>query len=96
MFPALRANAVYEWYYLLGTSLARPIITQGLVRTARASDSDAIAHGATGKGNDQVRFELSAYALEPDIEVIAPWREWDLRGRADLVAYARNTGSRCR
>ena len=92
VFPALRANAVYEWYYLLGTSLARPIITQGLVRTARASDSDAIAHGATGKGNDQVRFELSAYALEPDIEVIAPWREWDLRGRADLVAYAREHG----
>ena len=92
VFPALRANAVYEWYYLLGTSLARPIITQGLVRAARAADADAIAHGATGKGNDQVRFELSAYALEPDIEVIAPWREWDLRGRADLVAYAKEHG----
>ncbi len=92
VFPALRANAVYEWYYLLGTSLARPIITQGLVRAARAADADAIAHGATGKGNDQVRFELSAYALEPDIEVIAPWREWNLRGRADLVDYAKEHG----
>ena len=92
VFPALRANAVYEWYYLLGTSLARPVITQGLVRAARTADAAAIAHGATGKGNDQVRFELSAYALEPDIEVIAPWREWDLRGRADLVAYAKEHG----
>ena len=88
VFAALRANAVYEWYYLLGTSLARPVITSGLVRAAHGAGADAIAHGATGKGNDQVRFELSAYALEPDIEVIAPWREWDLRGRADLVAYA--------
>ena len=96
VFPALRANAVYEGYYLLGTSLARPIITEGLVRAARAADADAIAHGATGKGNDQVRFELSAYALEPDIEVIAPWREWDLRGRADLVAYAKEHGIRSR
>jgi argininosuccinate synthase len=92
VFAALRANAVYEWYYLLGTSLARPVITSGLVRAARSAGADAIAHGATGKGNDQVRFELSAYALEPDIEVIAPWREWDLRGRADLVAYAHRHG----
>ncbi|MGH8874345.1 MAG: argininosuccinate synthase [Acidimicrobiia bacterium] len=92
VFPALRANAVYEWYYLLGTSLARPVITKGLVRAARATGADAIAHGATGKGNDQVRFELSAYALEPDIRVIAPWREWKLRGRADLVAYAQARG----
>ena len=88
VFPALRANAVYEGYYLLGTSLARPVITAGLVAAAAAAGADAIAHGATGKGNDQVRFELSAYALQPDIEVIAPWREWDLRGRADLVEYA--------
>ncbi|MCH8130055.1 MAG: argininosuccinate synthase [Acidobacteria bacterium] len=92
VFPAMRANAVYEGYYLLGTSLARPAITVGLVRAAAEAGADAIAHGATGKGNDQVRFELSAYALQPDIEVIAPWREWDLRGRADLVAYAAERG----
>jgi argininosuccinate synthase len=92
VFPAMRANAVYEGYYLLGTSLARPVITAGLVRAAAEMGADAIAHGATGKGNDQVRFELSAYALQPDIEVIAPWREWDLRGRADLVAYAAERG----
>jgi len=92
VFPAMRANAVYEGYYLLGTSLARPAITAGLVRAAAKAGADAIAHGATGKGNDQVRFELSAYALQPDIEVIAPWREWDLRGRADLVAYAAERG----
>ena len=89
VYPALRANAVYEWYYLLGTSLARPVIAKGLIRVAEETGADAIAHGATGKGNDQVRFELSAYALKPDIKVIAPWREWDLRGRADCVAYAR-------
>lgn len=89
VFPALRANAVYEWYYLLGTSLARPVITKGLIRAAERTGADAVAHGATGKGNDQVRFELSAYALKPDIKVIAPWREWTLRGRADCVAYAR-------
>jgi len=88
VFPALRANAVYEWYYLLGTSLARPVISKGMIEAARKYGADAISHGATGKGNDQVRFELSAYALEPDIEVIAPWREWNLKGRADLVAYA--------
>ena len=88
VFPALRASAVYEWYYLLGTSLARPIITRGMMKTVKAVGADAIAHGATGKGNDQVRFELSAFALDPDIKVIAPWREWKLRGRADLVAYA--------
>jgi len=92
VFPALRASAIYEGYYLLGTSLARPIITRGLMRTAKAVGADAIAHGATGKGNDQVRFELSAYAIDPDIRVIAPWREWDLRGRADCVAYARERG----
>ena len=92
MFPALRASAIYEGYYLLGTSLARPIITRGLMRVAKATDADAIAHGATGKGNDQVRFELSAYAIDPNIKVIAPWREWDLRGRAECVAYAEARG----
>lgn len=89
VFPAIRANAVYESYYLLGTSLARPIITKGMMETAAKFGADAIAHGATGKGNDQVRFELSAYAIDPDIKVIAPWREWDLKGRSDCVEYAR-------
>lgn len=92
VFPAIRAAAVYETEYLLGTSLARPIITRGLVETALAHDSDAIAHGATGKGNDQVRFELSTAALAPELETIAPWREWKLNGRADLVAYAEARG----
>lgn len=88
VWAAIRANAVYEDYYLLGTSLARPVIAKGLVRAARRFGADAISHGATGKGNDQVRFELSAYALNPDIKVIAPWREWTMGGRADLEAYA--------
>jgi argininosuccinate synthase len=92
VYPALRASAVYEWYYLLGTSLARPIITKGMMRAVKATGADAIAHGATGKGNDQVRFELSAYAINPDIRIIAPWREWKLRGRADLVEFARLRG----
>jgi argininosuccinate synthase len=92
VFPAIRANAVYEGYYLLGTSLARPVISKGLVRAAEATGADAIAHGATGKGNDQVRFELAAYALKPELKVIAPWREWDLKGRADCVAYAEQHG----
>jgi argininosuccinate synthase len=92
VYPALRASAVYEWYYLLGTSLARPIITKGMMRAVKATGADAIAHGATGKGNDQVRFELSAYAINPDIRIIAPWREWKLRGRTDLVEYARLRG----
>ncbi len=92
VFPAIRANAIYEGYYLLGTALARPIIAKGLVEAAEATGADAIAHGATGKGNDQVRFELAAYALKPDIKVIAPWREWDLRGRADCIAYAERHG----
>jgi len=92
VFPALRANAIYEGYYLLGTSLARPVISKGLVRAAEETGADAIAHGATGKGNDQVRFELSAYALKPDIKVIAPWREWEFKGRADLMAYAEQHG----
>ena len=92
VFPMLRANAVYEGTYLLGTSIARPVISKGMVRAAIEHGADAIAHGATGKGNDQVRFELSAYALKPDIQVIAPWREWDLKGRADCVAYAERFG----
>ena len=89
VFPVLRAGAVYESYYLLGTSFARPLIAKKMVEIARQEGADAVAHGATGKGNDQVRFELSAYALEPAIKVIAPWREWDLKGREDCVAYAR-------
>jgi len=89
IFPALRANAVYEWYYLMGTALARPALARGLMRAAERLGADAIAHGATGKGNDQIRFELAAYALKPDVKIIAPWREWDYKGRSDLVAYAR-------
>jgi argininosuccinate synthase len=92
VLPAIRANAVYEWYYLMGTALARPVIARGLVETAERFGADAIAHGATGKGNDQVRFELAAYALRPEIKVVAPWREWDLKGRSDLVAYATKHG----
>ena len=92
VFPALRAAAVYEFDYLLGTSLARPIITKGLVETARRYEADAISHGATGKGNDQVRFELSTAALAPDLRTIAPWREWKMGGRSDLVAYAKARG----
>jgi argininosuccinate synthase len=92
VFPAIRAAAVYETEYLLGTSLARPIITKGLVETALAHGADAIAHGATGKGNDQVRFELSTAALAPELKTIAPWREWKMSGRADLVAYASARG----
>jgi len=92
VFPAFRTSALYEGYYLMGTSLARPVISKGLVRAAIETGADAIAHGATGKGNDQVRFELSAYALKPDIKVIAPWREWDLKGRADCLVYAEKYG----
>ncbi len=88
IFPMMRANARYEGDYLLGTSIARPLISKRLVEIARETGSDAIAHGATGKGNDQVRFELSAYALAPDIKVIAPWREWDLTSRTALIAWA--------
>ncbi len=88
VFPMMRANARYEGDYLLGTSIARPLIAKRLVEIARESGADAIAHGATGKGNDQVRFELSAYALDPDIRVIAPWREWDLASRSALVEWA--------
>ena len=92
VFPALRANAIYEGYYLLGTALSRPVIAKGLVEAAAATGADAISHGATGKGNDQVRFELSAMALNPEIRVVAPWREWDMRGRADLIEYAERNG----
>ncbi len=92
VFPMFRANAVYEGEYLLGTSIARPLISKYLVETAKKTNADAIAHGATGKGNDQVRFELSAYALNPNIKVIAPWREWDLNSREKLLAYAEKNG----
>jgi argininosuccinate synthase len=92
VFPMLRANAVYEGEYLLGTSIARPLIARRLVEIAAETGADAISHGATGKGNDQVRFELGAYALNPDIKVIAPWREWDLNSREKLMAYAETHG----
>ena len=88
VFPMFRANALYEGEYLLGTSIARPLIAKRLVEIARETGADAIAHGATGKGNDQVRFELGAYALMPEVRVIAPWREWDLTSREKLLAYA--------
>ncbi|NGO49906.1 argininosuccinate synthase [Allomesorhizobium camelthorni] len=88
VFPMFRANAVYEGTYLLGTSIARPLISKHLVDIARETGADAIAHGATGKGNDQVRFELSAYALNPDIKVIAPWRDWSFKSRTDLLNFA--------
>ena len=88
VFPMFRANAVYEGLYLLGTSIARPLISRRLVEIAAETGADAVAHGATGKGNDQVRFELSAYALNPDIKVIAPWREWDLTSRTKLIDFA--------
>jgi argininosuccinate synthase len=88
VFPMFRANTVYEGSYLLGTSIARPLIAKRLVEIAKQTGADAISHGATGKGNDQVRFELGAYALNPDIKVIAPWREWNLNSREKLLAYA--------
>ncbi len=88
VFPMFRANAVYEGEYLLGTSIARPLIAKHLVEKARKTGADAISHGATGKGNDQVRFELGAYALMPDVRIIAPWREWDLTSRERLLQYA--------
>jgi len=90
--PMFRANALYEGEYLLGTSIARPLIAKRLVEIARATGADAISHGATGKGNDQVRFELGAYALMPDVRIIAPWREWDLLSREKLLAYADANG----
>ena len=88
VFPMFRANAVYEGEYLLGTSIARPLIAKHLVEIARKTGADAISHGATGKGNDQVRFELGAYALMPDVKIIAPWREWNLTSREKLLKYA--------
>jgi argininosuccinate synthase len=88
VFPMFRANALYEGLYLLGTSIARPLISKRLVEIAAIEGADAVAHGATGKGNDQVRFELAAYALNPDIKVIAPWREWDLSSRTKLIDFA--------
>jgi argininosuccinate synthase len=92
VFPMFRANAVYEGEYLLGTSIARPLIAKRMIDIARKVKADAISHGATGKGNDQVRFELGAYALMPDVKVIAPWREWDLLSRDKLLAYADQHG----
>jgi len=88
VFPMFRANAVYEGIYLLGTSIARPLISKRLVEIARETGADAVAHGATGKGNDQVRFELAAYALDPNIKVIAPWRDWSFKSRTDLIDFA--------
>src|SRR5438270_7189477 len=92
VFPMFRANAVYEGEYLLGTSIARPLIAKHLVEIASKTGADAIAHGATGKGNDQVRFELGAYALMPDVKIIAPWREWDLTSRESMLKYADKHG----
>ncbi len=92
VFPMFRANAIYEGEYLLGTSIARPLIAKRLIEIANATGADAISHGATGKGNDQVRFELGAYALRPDIHIIAPWREWDLNSREKLLTYAETHG----
>jgi argininosuccinate synthase len=92
VFPMFRANTVYEGEYLLGTSIARPLIAKRLIEIAAETGADAVSHGATGKGNDQVRFELGAYALNPDIRIIAPWREWDLNSRESLLAYADKAG----
>jgi len=92
VFPMFRANAIYEGEYLLGTSIARPLIAKRLIEIAKETGADAISHGATGKGNDQVRFELGAYALMPGIQVIAPWREWDLTSRESLIAYCDERG----
>jgi len=92
VFPAFRANAIYEGQYLLGTSLARPLIAKRQMEIARIEGADAVSHGATGKGNDQVRFELSYFAIDPNIKIIAPWREWDLTSRSDLMAYAQQHG----
>ena len=89
VYPMFRANTIYEGEYLLGTSIARPLIAKRLIEIANETGADAISHGATGKGNDQVRFELGAYALNPDIKVIAPWREWDINSREKLLAYAK-------
>src|SRR6478672_3278671 len=90
VFPMFRANALYEGIYLLGTSIARPLIAKKQIDIARKMGADAVCHGATGKGNDQVRFELGYYALEPGIKIIAPWREWDFKGREELLKFARD------
>jgi len=92
VWTAVKANALYEGVYLLGTSLARPVIAKKQIEIAQKEGADAVAHGATGKGNDQVRFELTYYALQPDIKVIAPWREWEFKGRSDLMAYCAQHG----
>ena len=92
VFPAIKANAIYEGGYLLGTSLARPLIAKEQVKIAKEYGADAVAHGATGKGNDQVRFELTYMALAPDVKIIAPWREWEFKGREDLIAFAQKHG----
>src|SRR4029078_6812146 len=92
VWTAVKANAVYEGVYLMGTSLARPVIAKRQIEIAQKEGADAVAHGATGKGNDQVRFELTYYALQPDIKVVAPWREWEFKGRADLIAYCEKHG----
>lgn len=92
VFPMFRANAIYEGEYLLGTSIARPLISKRQIEIASQTGADTVAHGATGKGNDQVRFELGYYALQPNIRVIAPWREWDLTSREKLLAYAAQHG----
>ena len=92
VFPMFRANTIYEGEYLLGTSIARPLISKRLIEIANETGADTVSHGATGKGNDQVRFELGAYALRPDIKIIAPWREWDLNSRQKLLAYAESHG----
>ena len=92
VWTAVKANALYEGVYLLGTSLARPVIAKRQIEIAQKEGADAVAHGATGKGNDQVRFELTYYSLQPDIKVIAPWRHWEFKGRADLIAYCAQHG----
>ena len=92
VFPAIKANAIYEGVYLLGTSLARPLIAKRQIEIAQKENAFAVSHGSTGKGNDQVRFELTYYALDPNIKVIAPWREWDLNSRTALLAYAEKNG----
>ena len=92
VFPMFRANALYEGEYYLGTSIARPLIAKRLIEICNETNADAISHGATGKGNDQVRFELGAYALKPGVQVVAPWREWDLNSREKLMAYCDEHG----
>src|SRR5271154_7483874 len=92
IFPMIRASALYENQYFLGTSIARPLIAKRQAEIAKIEGADAVAHGATGKGNDQVRFELTFAALAPDLKIIAPWREWSFKGRSDLIAYAEAHG----